>query len=240
MKRKSYGLVRKKGRRTKKRKNFKKKYSTKLSRVPLAHMPLGQGQLMKFRYADYFTIDTGVSGVGAYTYRLNSLFDPDFSSLGHQPLGFDNIMGTGAANGIFKEYQVLSCAFNIKTASKTVQDQSIVIAYLTDNVNAPISQQYATLIENGGCKYKLLPGIGSGSMTEWYRMNGKVSIKKYFKEKVLDSTYTGYRTSGPQKELYLHILLYPQQGGVTNVKANFQITLNFIALCRNPSTQDRN
>ncbi len=47
----------------------------------------------RLRYADNLTLTTGTLQLfgSEYTYRLNSLYDPDFASTGHQPLGFDQL-----------------------------------------------------------------------------------------------------------------------------------------------------
>jgi len=42
--------------------------------------------LSKLRYCDTVPITSTVGSIGKYTFRINSLFDPDFTGVGHQPL----------------------------------------------------------------------------------------------------------------------------------------------------------
>jgi len=46
-------------------------------------------QIVKLRYASNTRLTGGVSNLRELQFRLNGLFDPDFSLGGHQPMGFD-------------------------------------------------------------------------------------------------------------------------------------------------------
>jgi len=65
---------------------------------------------MTMRYADSYSMSTGVGGVVGTTQvnRLNSLYDPDKSNVGHQPYGFDQLLGV-----LYAAYWVRSCRLRI-------------------------------------------------------------------------------------------------------------------------------
>lgn len=46
-------------------------------------------QVVKFRYVDTITLNPGVGTTAEYNFRANSIHDPDFTGVGHQPLGHD-------------------------------------------------------------------------------------------------------------------------------------------------------
>lgn len=46
-------------------------------------------QIVKLRYAESIQLDAGIGSVSSYNFRANSLFDPNETGIGHQPLGFD-------------------------------------------------------------------------------------------------------------------------------------------------------
>jgi len=43
---------------------------------------------INLRYCDEILV-TGAGTVGVHTFRLNSMFDPDYTATGHQPMGRD-------------------------------------------------------------------------------------------------------------------------------------------------------
>ena len=65
------------------------------AKVPLSldHQLLRVKQNCVLRYHETFAINPGIGGVpGTYSFRSNSCFDPNFTGVGHQPRGFDQIM----------------------------------------------------------------------------------------------------------------------------------------------------
>lgn len=46
----------------------------------------------RMRYVQEITIDPGIASIAAHYFRANSLFDPDFTGTGHQPLNFDQLI----------------------------------------------------------------------------------------------------------------------------------------------------
>ncbi len=45
----------------------------------------------RLKYADQITLNPGAGSMASYVFRANSLFDPDFTSTGHQPYGYDQM-----------------------------------------------------------------------------------------------------------------------------------------------------
>lgn len=65
------------------------------------------------RYVDTFRL-TGNAGVpGSNVFRMNSLFDPDLSGVGHQPMYFDQLCGA-AGTGPYLKYRVLGSKITVK------------------------------------------------------------------------------------------------------------------------------
>jgi hypothetical protein len=65
---------------------------------------------LEFRYAETFQFTTGAAGVigTEQVMRLNSLFDPNATGVGHQPYGYDQYLGS-----IYQKYRVLAAKFEI-------------------------------------------------------------------------------------------------------------------------------
>jgi len=73
-------------------------------------------------------IKTGVSDI--YQWRGNSLWDPDKTSTGHQPMGFDQYAG------IYNYYRVYSSKISIKYANAaTVAAEATTLCYVWPSLN---------------------------------------------------------------------------------------------------------
>ncbi len=57
-------------------------------------VPLGlpAEKWVRLRYVDEVIIDPGLAGIAAHYYRANSLFDPDLTGTGHQPMNYDQLI----------------------------------------------------------------------------------------------------------------------------------------------------
>ncbi len=83
-------------------------------------------------YADQFNLQgaTLSAAFGAETtFRLNSLFDPDFTNVGHQPYGFDQI------TPFYSRYQVDEV--EIKLTFSDPQGDGVYVAAFIKNFNDP-------------------------------------------------------------------------------------------------------
>ncbi len=85
-----------------------------------------------------------------YVFRTNSLFDPNFSSTGHQPMGFDEMMQ------LFQVYSVYQCDVIVTvlngSATAVVEDRMTVGARFTQR-SAGFSTVGTSIIEYGGSRY---------------------------------------------------------------------------------------
>lgn len=99
------------------KKNHKTKGGTHLSLTKNTRLPL-EGFLgtqcpdstcLKFVYSDYRFVTAAVNQA-EYVYRLNSLFDPDFTGVGGQPDGFDQW------KTLYSNYRVVAAAVEVQAA----------------------------------------------------------------------------------------------------------------------------
>ncbi len=118
---------------------------------------------LTFRYADRISIDAAGSGaVALYQFSANGMYDPDITGTGHQPLGFDQWMGTSSTTGFYNHYTVVSSQISITACSQAADNtgQAIVALGLSDDTTVGIDIN--TALENPTYKHVVLGSVGSG------------------------------------------------------------------------------
>jgi len=85
------------------------------------------------RYVDTVSIDGGVSSTGVYEFRANSIFDPDYTSTGHQPMFRDTY------SAIYSQYKVNYATITLIACSSKIVN---VVAPQTVDGTTIVNQQY--------------------------------------------------------------------------------------------------
>lgn len=137
----------------------------------------------------------------AWTYRLNSLFDPDFTGTGVQPMGFDQF------SALYGRYAVTRAKFDVTFANTT--SLPIRVGYV-------ISPQ-STLPSNSAVwsmlpfsRSKTLGAVGSGK--DVIQLNGSTSFynefgltKRQFQD---EADFSASTSASPARILYLHVYTF--------------------------------
>lgn len=107
----------------------KSKHDHEAHMIPgLGPLQLGfpQSIITTMRYCDLITISNSAATVDKYIYRANSIFDPNYTGGGHQPLWRDNYAS------IYNQYVVLGSKVTVKFQAETT-DESWVVGILGDD-----------------------------------------------------------------------------------------------------------
>lgn len=75
----------------------KRRYNRRYTRLPASSKMNTKGPLPRtfkghLRYTDSISLNPGAGTLASHTFNMSSLYDPDYTATGHQPLGFDQIM----------------------------------------------------------------------------------------------------------------------------------------------------
>lgn len=163
-----------------------------LVRSPYSGFPAQQR--MKLRYVGY---DELTSSVGAWDYmsiRANGCVDPDLSGTGHQPFGWDQMVG------YYNHYVVNSCkltATYVPTASGTPVVCSI---YLADDASIPYGgATWQQLAEANRGTQRILANAATDPIT----VGGYYSATKFYNVKDVRDNFEriGALTSADPNEL---------------------------------------
>lgn len=152
-----------------KRKNVRVMRS--LSRVQGVPNFLPKQQTMKLSYVSN-TILTSAAGLLAnYQFRANGLHDPDITSTGHQPYGWDQL------KEYYNHYVVLGSKITVHAVPQTdnAVNAGVLGVYLSDDTSHGFTS-YTTFIEAGKGTWSLM----NGGSNEAKRLTCNFSAKKYF------------------------------------------------------------
>jgi hypothetical protein len=187
--------------------------------------PIGNKFLFKTRYVERaFTIDPGLSSASSYVFRLNSLYDPNLTSTGHQPIGFDQIMP------LYDHYCVIGARVRVTATNMVSTIAQDVVLHLKDtNVT---SDQVDTIIENGNCVWKTLAPAGSGGDSKTLTLS--CSPNKFFGSNVMqDDKYKGTISTNPDDGVFLHITGQAQDGA-DNGLIRLAVVIEYVAVLTEP------
>lgn len=96
----------------------------------------------KLHYFDIGTINAASTLLGTYGYRLNGLFDPDFTGTGIQPLYFDQMAA------LYSKYRVYAVDVIVEMSNETEEtNMSIVVPSIANSIGtspaAAATQRFA-------------------------------------------------------------------------------------------------
>ena len=105
---------------------------------------LRQKQTVKMNYADTISLAPGAAAITNHAFRCNSIFDPDYTSTGHQPLLHDEYQG------LYGSYRVLSSKIRVTPVASSATTQ--VPAFWGVFVDQDTSLGYSSLLKSSRIK----------------------------------------------------------------------------------------
>ncbi len=170
----------------------------------------------RVKYVSFGSLTSGTAGVagGQYVFRLNSVYDPDYTGAGHQPYGYDTLAS------IYGRYLVKSVSVRIIFSNPSADGVATCLSITPAN-SGPFGMAGLTaeaVAEKPQCRVALLNNTGSqvetySSSFDLARLEG-LSPAQYRAEA---DTYGAAVGSNPTLTPYLAVALADivQTGGLT-------------------------
>lgn len=197
-------------RKSKKRKKSRKRIYSRFPTAPgIASLrgPLGKTHRQTLKYSDSFTTGAAAAGLGTdmsicNTFRVNSLYDPDVTGIGHQPLGFDQLME------FFNRFTVLNCKITLsvsQAASATVASWFGVEVTPTSATRGSSLPDKQAWLESAATSKTLVGLQSSGAPVK--TLTRTINMKKFLGVgNVLDEqNFSGSASSNPADTVYLQV-----------------------------------
>lgn len=97
-----------------KRSLIRRTHKTYIPRWVSTKNPIPQTMHTTLWYSQVVALNPAAFGIGLHTFRANDLYDPDYTGVGHQPMGFDQLMA------LYGKFTVLKSKLTIYPASNNV------------------------------------------------------------------------------------------------------------------------
>lgn len=231
---KTYRLIKKRlyKRRSTNRRSYKGKPRRRYNKPNnMGFRPLGLKHAATLKYVETISLDPAAGVAGYYVFSANGLYDPNVTSTGHQPYGFDQLMA------MYNHYTVVGskCTVNLCSAQNIPMYAGILLR--PDNVAD--NSLSGVLMEQPGNKMRLIGYGGStGAQGNAQTMSCKFSTRKYFTKNrgaiIEDFLLRGDAGSNPLEQAFYHIMLAPLFQGDNIATQGITIQIEYSAVFTEP------
>lgn len=210
-------MARRKFSNPKRGKGFKKRRAMRkskgvLSTVGKSLSPLPQRYITKMKYMETIT----TSALGDFQFRLNSIYDPNFTGVGHQPYGFDQL------SAIYNRYRVISCGYRIASMN-VVSGNGVRLGAVAANEVMPIAN-FDVLGELPRAKY-----VNQAQTSDIVVLKGKSYLPSLMgrtkAQYMADDRYQAEVSTNPAEGAVLN--LYTATSAGVGVSRELQVLLEF-------------
>jgi len=110
----------------------------------------------KLKYSDVITLTATLANTTEWTFRMNSLYDPDLTGTGHQPMWFDQF------SPVYLKYRVYGSRIKATFIPAQVTDTEandsgpFIVGITTSNVPTLNATTYGTLLENNNTNHDII------------------------------------------------------------------------------------
>lgn len=186
--------------------------------------PIPDRYLTKLRYSEGNSITyTALSEYASYQYRLNSIYDPNLTGVGHQPLGHDEL-----AN-LYNRYRVLGVAYKVVITNRDSNYEGEIAIQLRPN--STLSTKFSDVAESNYSQVRTIRTAPAGGVQT---LKGYISIARIrgVKKSVArnDDTYQALFGANPTREPVLNIYLRNQNVNF-NMDFAWRVYLTYYVVC---------
>lgn len=180
-------------------------------------------------YYDYAkTLSGGVGATPTHYYSANGLYDPDTTGLGHQPMGFDQMMA------LYEQATVVRA--NIKVTFASAGEHARVGIFLNPDTTSP---GLPRLVENGLIEMKMITGPSSSNGQYSYAtVELSVDIPTYFGRSrsgiIADPQMYTTIAANPGEQVYFGVCAWAGFDASTDVAVGYDVVITYDAVFWEP------
>lgn len=178
-----------------------------------------RSSLVSMRYAD----EIQYTGTPAYThsFRANSLFDPDYTGTGHQPMGFDQW------SNFYSKYRVRSITVELHACSTGTQP--VTMAFCVENDNT-VSSNPSEVAERNSGDYRVIAQSGQQPVV----FKKTYNMEDIAGQSIEDEEYAALVTANPAKPWFWNLSVAAMDGS-SAIAGHFLIVITYNAELTDPN-----
>lgn len=174
-------------------------------------------RVVPLAYSDRPGLAEAAGGAGiTYAYSLNSLFDPNATGTGNQPVGFDEI------SAIYGQYRVLRCSVRITFMNASTTVSAICGAFATYQPTAPANPDAWVCQPYGKTdRIEAMGGMSSRVVEMDLDIPAVLGVTK--QQYASDMDYVGTPSGSPTRQAYLMIYLRSYNASIASAGVFVQL-----------------
>lgn len=191
--------------------------------------------LTKMTYQDDVTLNVGAAGtIASQVYSLNGLYDPDVTGVGHQPRGFDQLIGAAGGSGLYHHYTCVGAKVQARVMNPNGSSGVRVGMVIRDTPSVLTSPNDGLERSKDTNSIRLGPAGGSNVIGT---LGMKWSAKNWFGKPnvTTERDLIGSNTANPLEQAYLHIFA-DDPVGVDIGPIYIEVKIQYLVLCSVPLT----
>ena len=213
----------KKKRRRKRRRTYLRKYN------PAPNL-FSDRFRQTFRYVETIDLDPGLSGMAYHVFSANGLYDPDITGTGHQPLGFDQLVGI-----THNHYTVIAskikCTFMSQDSASPAGQALVGIVPIS--ASTPAVTSISGVLEQKRGKWG---HMAQGNSMARKTISRKMNLSKFLGQKVLqEDANAGTVSANPTEQAFWAVMAGSVDEGTVNT-SNLRVLceIDYVAILHEP------
>lgn len=167
-------------------------------------------------YADVFAIAPGAQA-GTYTFRGNSLFDPDYTSTGHQPYYYDEL------SALYSRYRVYSSRIRVSAMNNVgTSPVQITLVPASEVVALGLTTHPLEYPRAKGAKLLGVAGYQTTTVSHFATTREILGLKP---KQILDEDFSALTGANPVSIWYWMVSAYDVQAA--NVNVGVQVSIEY-------------
>lgn len=171
------------------------------------------------KYNELFTINAGSGTSALHLFRANSVFDPNFTGVGHQPLGFDEWAA------VYGKYRVIKSSCKIMACMNGVSTTSQAIFGVRTTSDSGTTTNITRNMEQTNCKWTMVTGsLEPKTLTCYWNIKSVASMSN---EDNLNAAVTGNPVQEDYFQVFYHAIDDVIDADALRCAAEIEYTVRF-------------